>query len=42
MNLPAALRRLLDDGWQNVVYWIVWVVLAAIAAALLLASLNGR
>ena len=41
LSLPSTLRRLLEDGWQDVVYWIVWVVFAAIAAALLLLSLNN-
>lgn len=27
--------------WHEVAYWIVWVVMASIAAALVLISLNG-
>jgi hypothetical protein len=30
-----------EQRWKNTLYWILWLVMAGLAAALLLATLNG-
>ena len=45
-----ALRRLLEmeapdwlhGNWTRTLYWLLWLALAGLAGALLLAALNGR
>ena len=49
MSLLSSLRRALEldapdwlqERWKKSLYWLMWLAMAALAAVLLLAELNG-